>query len=143
VHQEVSADLVESRFFRRFNIASLTIPSARTNDTVAVLIDHWKRDPHSTYNTWLLWSERLKNFRSIRRGAAELVREIDAGSFGNAYRGSALETVVGSVAEQRRIFKGADHAFLWKPKLRIPDIYENAANQKAFGRPLQATDTSS
>ena len=33
-----------------------------------------------------------------------------------------LETVVSSIAEQRQIFKGADHAFLWKPKLRIPDI---------------------
>jgi type II restriction enzyme len=32
--------------------------------------------------------------------------------------------------------QGADHAFLWKPKLRIPDIYENPANQRAFGRLL-------
>ncbi|MDU1123079.1 MAG: type II restriction endonuclease [Dermabacter sp.] len=43
---------------------------------------------------------------------------------------------MGSIAEQRQIFKGADHAFLWKPKLRIPDIYEDAANQRAFGRLL-------
>lgn len=50
------------------------------------------------------------------------------------YKGSSLETVVGSISEQRRIFKGADHAFLWKPKLRIPDIYENRENQAAFGR---------
>jgi type II restriction enzyme len=42
--------------------------------------------------------------------------------------------VVGSIAEQRQIFRGADHAFLWKPKLRIPDIYENRENQLAFGR---------
>lgn len=41
-----------------------------------------------------------------------------------------------SIAEQRQIFKGADHAFLWKTKLRIPDIYENAENQRAFARPL-------
>jgi hypothetical protein len=32
------------------------------------------------------------------------------------------------------IFKGADHAFMWKPKLRIPDIYESPDNQRAFGR---------
>jgi len=32
------------------------------------------------------------------------------------------------------MFKGADHAFLWKPKLRIPDIYENRENQLVFGR---------
>jgi type II restriction enzyme len=110
------------------------------HDTLTVLIDHWKSDPHSTYNTWFLWEERLKNFRSIRRGIGQVVRDIDAGTFGNAYRGSSLETVVGSVAEQRQIFKGADHAFLWKPKLRIPDIYENAANQKAFARLLDACD---
>ncbi|SCU74724.1 involved in copper resistance [Cupriavidus necator] len=51
-------------------------------------------------------------------------------------RGSSLETVVSSIAEQRQIFKGADHAFLWKPKLRIPDIYEHAENQRAFARLL-------
>lgn len=65
-----------------------------------------------------------------------MVAEIEAGQFGVAYRGSSLETIVHSVAEQRQIFKGADHAFLWKPKLRIPDIYENPANQRAFGRLL-------
>jgi hypothetical protein len=32
------------------------------------------------------------------------------------------------------MFKGADHAFLWKPKLRIPDIYENRDHQLAFSR---------
>lgn len=63
--------------------------------------------------------------------------EIEAGTFGTAFRGSSLETVVHGVAEQRQIFKGADHAFLWKPKLRIPDIYENRDNQLAFGRMLE------
>ncbi|MBI2728472.1 MAG: type II restriction endonuclease [Polaromonas sp.] len=110
------------------------------HDTVSLLIDHWKNDPHGTYNTWFLWEERLKNFRSIRRGIGQVVRDIDAGTFGNAYRGSSLQTVVGSVAEQRQIFKGADHAFLWKPKLRIPDIYEHEANQRAFARLLNACD---
>jgi type II restriction enzyme len=109
-------------------------------DSLALLIDHWKSDPHSTYNSWFLWEERLKNFRSIRRGIGQVVKDIEAGTFGNAYRGSSLETVVGSVAEQRQIFKGADHAFLWKPKLRIPDIYENADNQRAFARLLHTCD---
>lgn len=76
----------------------------------------------------------MKNFRSIRRGLAQVVQEIETGTFGNVYKGSSLETVVGSIAEQRQVFKGADHAFLWKPKLRIPDIYENRENQLAFGR---------
>jgi type II restriction enzyme len=110
------------------------------HDSLALLIDHWKADPHSTYNSWFLWEERLKNFRSIRRGIGEVVKDIEAGTFGNAYRASTLETVVKSVAEQRQIFKGADHAFLWKPKLRIPDIYENGDNQRAFARLLHACD---
>jgi type II restriction enzyme len=50
---------------------------------------------------------------------------------------------VGSVAEQRQIFRGADHAFLWKPKLRIPDIYENAENQRAFARLLDTCNSCS
>lgn len=98
------------------------------------LIERWRTDAGSTYRSWFLWEERLKNFRSIRRGLEVVVAEIEAGRFGNLYKGSSLETIVGSIAEQRQIFKGADHAFLWKPKLRIPDIYENRENQLAFAR---------
>lgn len=107
-------------------------------DPVASLITRWREDPGGTYRTWFLWEERLKNFRSIRRGLERVAAEIAAGAFGNVYRGSSLETVVSSIAEQRRVFKGADHAFLWKPKLRIPDIYEDAANQRAFGHFLSS-----
>lgn len=102
------------------------------------LITRWRDDPGGTYRTWFLWEERLKNFRSIRRGLEVVIDEIERSVFGNAYRGSSLETVVGSIAEQRQIFRGADHAFLWKPKLRIPDIYESPENQQAFGRFLKA-----
>lgn len=102
------------------------------------LIARWKDDERATYRSWFLWDERLKNFRSIRRGIGQVVSEIEQGAFGVAYRGSSLETIVHSVAEQRQIFKGADHAFLWKPKLRIPDIYESPQNQRAFGRLLDA-----
>ncbi|VAV89630.1 Putative type II restriction enzyme NmeDIP (Endonuclease NmeDIP) (R.NmeDIP) [hydrothermal vent metagenome] len=63
-----------------------------------------------------------------------VVAEIQSNTFGNVYKSSSLETVVKSIAEQRQIFRGADHAFLWKPKLRIPDIYESRDNQIAFGR---------
>ncbi len=101
-------------------------------DDTATLIGRWRQDSGATYKTWFLWEERLKNFRSIRRGLAEVVAEIQADTFGTAYKGSSLETVVGSIAEQRQIFRGADHAWLWKPKLRIPDIYENRENQLAF-----------
>jgi type II restriction enzyme len=113
-------------------------PANPGEDPVRVLLTRWKADTNATYQTWFLWEDRLKNFRSIRRGIAQVIAEIDAGTFGNAYKGSSLETVVGSIAEQRQLFKGADHAFLWKPKLRIPDIYENRDNQLAFARFLNA-----
>ena len=102
--------------------------------SIETLIRRWRDDPGGTYQSWFLWEERLKNFRTIRTGVAEVVQEIQLDTFGNVYQGSTLEIVVRSIAEQRQIFKGADHAFLWKPKLRIPDIYESPANQKAFGR---------
>ena len=104
------------------------------DDPIRALIVRWREDADATYQTWFLWEERLKNFRSIRRGLAAVVKEIQDRTFGNVYKGSSLETVVGSIAEQRQVFKGADHAFLWKPKLRIPDIYESPVNQLHFGR---------
>jgi type II restriction enzyme len=104
-----------------------------TVDATRALIERWREDPGSTYRTWFLWEERLKNFRSIRTGLQQVMQEIEEGTFGTVYKGSSLEVVVGSIAEQRQMFKGADHAFLWKPKLRIPDIYESPENQRAFG----------
>lgn len=98
------------------------------------LIVSWKQDTSSTYHTWFLWEERLKNFRSIRRGVSRIITEIQDDQFGRVYKDSSLETLLHSITEQKQIFKGADHAFIWKPKLRIPDIYENRENQIAFGR---------
>lgn len=107
---------------------------SENGDWIGALVRHWREDPGATYRTWFLWEERIKNFRSIRRGIQAVTDEIRTDTFGNAFRGSSLETVLDSIAEQRQIFKGADHAFMWKPKLRIPDIYENRDNQIAFGR---------
>jgi type II restriction enzyme len=103
-----------------------------------LLIDRWKKDPGGAYQTWFLWSERLKNFRSIRRGLEKVVEEIENDKFGSLFKGSSLEVVLHSITEQKQLFKGADHAFQWKPKLRIPDIYENKENQKAFARFLKS-----
>ncbi|MFK5057934.1 type II restriction endonuclease, partial [Klebsiella pneumoniae] len=75
---------------------------------VRALIKQWREDPGGAYQSWFLWEERLKNFRSIRRGISQVVAEIERGTFGVAYRGSSLETVVHSIAEQRQIFRGAD-----------------------------------
>lgn len=117
---------------------------------VRQLIARRKRGPGGTYSTWFLWEERLKNFRSIRRGIGQVAREIADRRFGNACRGSSLETVVGSIAEQRQIFRGADHAFLWKPKLRQSALLHPSDDrpavqyrdrqglQRSHGRPGQA-----
>lgn len=71
----------------------------------------------------------VENFRSVGRSLLEVIGRMERDGFGNQHRGSSLEIVVSSMAEQRQIFKGADHARLWKQKLRIPDIYENRQNQ--------------
>ena len=100
---------------------------------VADLIRRWRADDGGTYRSWFLWPERLKNFSSIRSGLRVVIDQIADDEFGNAYRDSSLESVVHSISEQRQIFRGADHPFQWKPKMRIPDIYENRDNQQAFG----------
>jgi type II restriction enzyme len=70
----------------------------------------------------------MKAFRAIRRGVRDTVESIAAGRFGNNFKGSRLEIVLPAITEQKQVFEGAAHSFSWKPKLRIPDIYENKAN---------------
>ncbi len=99
----------------------------------------YKADPESVYNTWFVSSEdRLKAFRSIRRGVGTVVEDIKQKRFPNDFKGSSLEFVLSCIAEQKQVFEGAAHPFYWKPKLRIPDIYENDANKEAFGEFLFA-----
>ena len=103
------------------------------------LIDRYKADPESVYNTWFVSSaERMKAFRAIRRGVRDTVNSIAAGTFGNDFKGSALEFVLSAITEQKQVFEGAAHPFYWKPKLRIPDIYEHTENQRKFGMFLGA-----
>jgi type II restriction enzyme len=98
----------------------------------------YKQDPGSVYNTWFIQSpERLKAFRSIRRGVVEVVKAVREGTFGNDFKGSPLETVLACITEQKQVFEGAAHPFYWKPKLRIPDIYESEENKRAFGQFLE------
>src|SRR5512133_1259957 len=98
------------------------------------IILQYKSDRESVYNTWFINNdERLKAFRSIRRGVTQVVEDIRQYKFGNDFKGSSLEFVLTCITEQKQVFEGAAHPFYWKPKLRIPDIYENAANQRAFG----------
>lgn len=103
------------------------------------LVNRFEKDEESVYNTWFITSEeRLKAFRTIKKGIKLVIQEIEADTFGHQFKGSSLETVVTAISEQKQIFKGAAHAFSWKPKLRIPDIYENRINQLAFARFLNA-----
>ncbi|GGE22306.1 hypothetical protein GCM10011529_31130 [Polymorphobacter glacialis] len=105
-------------------------------DLLQLTIERWRDDPAATYKSWFLCDQRINSFRSIGRGIEQVVAKIEADCRGVAYRRSSLEAVVHSIAEQRQISKGAEHAFLWKPKLRISDIYENSENQRAFVRLL-------
>lgn len=103
------------------------------------VINQYKDDPESVYNSWFVSSaERMKAFRSIRRGVKDVIESIAAGTFGNDFKGSPLEVVLTAITEQKQVFEGAAHPFYWKPKLRIPDIYENEVNKKAFGAFLAA-----
>lgn len=103
------------------------------------LIKDFKADPESVYNTWFLNNtDRLKAFRTIKSSLIDVITTIESGTFGNDYKGSTLETVMTAICEQKQVFEGAAHAFYWKPKLRIPDIYENPLNQLAFGTFLKA-----
>lgn len=102
------------------------------------LICEYKSDEESVYHTWFVnSSDRLKAFRTIKSGIKDVIIDIENRQFGNDFKGSSLETVVSAISEQKQVFEGASHAFFWKPKLRIPDIYENEVNKLAFGRFLK------
>ncbi|GEQ22965.1 hypothetical protein CBU02nite_34710 [Clostridium butyricum] len=103
------------------------------------LVNQYKNDSESVYNTWFIYNEtRIKAFRSIRRGVIDVINSIKNNSFGNDFKGSPLEFILKSITEQKQVFEGAAHPFYWKPKLRIPDIYENEENKKIFGQFLQS-----
>ena len=105
---------------------------------VETLVKRYKADIESVYNTWFIDNEtRMKAFRSIRRGVMEVTSSIKNGTFGNDFKGSPLEFVLNCITEQKQVFEGAAHPFYWKPKLRIPDIYENEENKRLFGQFLE------
>nr|WP_281722121.1 hypothetical protein [Nitrosomonas nitrosa] len=109
------------------------------NSSLRQLIAWYKGDPESVYNTWFVGNEaRLKAFRAIRRGVRDTIDAIAAGTFGNDFKGSPLEVVLTAITEQKQVFEGAAHPFYWKPKLRIPDIYESEENKRKFGAFLEA-----
>lgn len=108
------------------------------SDNFSNIISQYKADSESVYNTWFINNEeRLKAFRSIRRGVLQVVEDIKNKNFPNDFKGSSLEFVLSCISEQKQVFVGVAHPFYWKPKLRIPDIYENQQNKIAFGQFLE------
>lgn len=108
------------------------------NANFSHIINQYKTDKESVYNTWFINNEeRLKAFRSIRRGVLQVVEDIKNRTFPNDFKGSSLEFVLSCISEQKQVFVGIAHPFYWKPKLRIPDIYENQENKIAFGQFLE------
>ncbi|MBL7889050.1 MAG: hypothetical protein JNL24_05830 [Bacteroidia bacterium] len=107
-------------------------------DSFSNIILQYKTDAESVYNTWFINNDdRLKAFRSIRRGVIQVIDDIKTGTFPNDFKGSSLEFVLSCIAEQKQVFVGVAHPFYWKPKLRIPDIYEKQENKIAFGQFLE------
>ncbi len=102
------------------------------------LITKYKNNSDLVYQTWFVNNnDRLKAFRSIKKGVIQVVDDIKNGNFPNDIKGSSLEFVLKCITEQKEVFRGAKHPFDWKPKMRIPDIYENQENKKYFGQFLE------
>ncbi|WP_281164398.1 type II restriction endonuclease [Liquorilactobacillus sicerae] len=102
------------------------------------LFNQYSRKEELLYQSWFIHSEdRLKAFNQVRKGTKKIIITIKDGTFPRDLHGSALEEVMNTISSQQEIFKGAKHAFMWKPKLRIPDIYENRKNQLAFADLLE------
>ena len=70
------------------------------------IIEQYKSDNQSVYNTWFINNEdRLKAFRSIRRGVLQVIEDIKSGKFGNDFNGSSLEFVLTCITEQKQVFE--------------------------------------
>jgi len=70
---------------------------------VKEILDQYKAEPESVFDTWFINNDdRLRAFRSIRRGVRDVIQNIKVGSFGNDYKGSS-------------------HAF-WQEYLRIHEV---------------------
>jgi type II restriction enzyme len=66
------------------------------------VIQQYKQDPESVYHTWFINNEdRLKAFRSIRRGVMDVIQDIKAGKFGNDFKGSSLEFVLSCITDAK------------------------------------------
>lgn len=112
-----------------------------STDRLRSLIGVWRDDPNGTYRSWFLWEERLKNFRSIRRGLMTVVQEIEVGTFGNHNREFSLEIVVKSIpwtvgcSKMEQVRRGRAEA------LDVPESRSPVA-RRTSSSPWQHTHTS-
>jgi type II restriction enzyme len=119
-------------------VSEVSVMEGTLSKNLEVLVARYKSDPESAYNRWFVQSDaRLAAFHFIPRGVTDVVSAITDGTFGNDFKGSPLEPLLASITEQKEVFQGAAHAFYWKPKLGIPDIYENEGHKAAFARFLE------
>jgi type II restriction enzyme len=107
------------------------------SSALSELVQHYLTDPESSYHMWFHSETRLAAFKTVPTGVVEVVAAIKSGTFPNDFKQSPLERVLDRITEQKEVFQGAAHAFYWKPKLGIPDIYENEKNKAAFGSFLE------
>ena len=102
------------------------------------IIQQYKSDTQSVYNTWFVDNDqRLKAFRTIRRGCVAGYWDIKNKTFPNDFKGSSLEFVLNCIAEQKQVFVGVAHPFTGSQNYGYPDIYENQDNKTAFGQFLE------
>ena len=70
------------------------------NSNISQIISQYKSDNQSVFNTWFINNEeRLKAFRSIRRGVMQVVDDIKNKKFPNDFKGSSLEFVLSCITE--------------------------------------------
>ncbi|WP_206106133.1 hypothetical protein [Olivibacter sp. XZL3] len=83
------------------------------NSHLHSIIQQYKADRESVYNTWFTNNEeRLKAFRSIRRGVQQIVDDIKNKKFGNDFKGSSLEFVLTCITEFELYRRGMENSEL-------------------------------
>ena len=76
------------------------------DSNLSQIILQYKQDKQSVYNTWFINNEeRLKAFRSIRRGVMRVIDDIRNKKFPNDFKGSSLEFALTCIMEQKQVLK--------------------------------------
>lgn len=87
---------------------------------VIELVERYKSDPESVYNTWFIGSaQRMKAFRAIRRGVRDTVEAIAAGKFGTDFKGSPLAASDACAAVKYRHCQRLQRALWRQEEVRV------------------------